>query len=296
MHAHDRTLLSRLGFADPDKRDPLHDLACQYLALAENHERLARLVAQVAWQTEQRHLGYCRNPLLSEGEPYEECEFRYTSSIESLVLGHPSLEFPISKGDGRFRTTIGFLDAWLPFSCQEARSGKVQAWTLTRYADIRLPVTNGFHYRCDPSTLLPSERSVRRNELPEALRARAPAPLIFPCKREGEEDIVRVPQYERVWKAEERKSSFDGAVAVEVKVASAGIGDVLRQISLYREYVQPTSPTPFWVLATPFAINATDSKTLRDARIVPIRLGPKFDEWCAARASESPQAGGAPEF
>ena len=25
MHAHDRTMLARLGFADPDRREPLHD-------------------------------------------------------------------------------------------------------------------------------------------------------------------------------------------------------------------------------------------------------------------------------
>jgi hypothetical protein len=31
MHFHDRTLLSSLGFADQDKKDPLHELACRYM-------------------------------------------------------------------------------------------------------------------------------------------------------------------------------------------------------------------------------------------------------------------------
>ena len=31
-HAHDRTLLASLGFADPDKKDQMHDLACEYLS------------------------------------------------------------------------------------------------------------------------------------------------------------------------------------------------------------------------------------------------------------------------
>ncbi len=44
MHAHDRTLISRLGFADPDKKEPLHDLACRYLALPVNARRLASMV------------------------------------------------------------------------------------------------------------------------------------------------------------------------------------------------------------------------------------------------------------
>lgn len=34
MHSSDRTLLASLGFADPDKKDKRHTLACQYLAQA----------------------------------------------------------------------------------------------------------------------------------------------------------------------------------------------------------------------------------------------------------------------
>lgn len=30
-HSHDRTLLSKLGFADGDRREPKHDAACRYL-------------------------------------------------------------------------------------------------------------------------------------------------------------------------------------------------------------------------------------------------------------------------
>ncbi len=32
MHSHDRTLIAELGFKDPDKGEPEHDLACNYLA------------------------------------------------------------------------------------------------------------------------------------------------------------------------------------------------------------------------------------------------------------------------
>lgn len=32
MYSHNRTLLASAGFADPDKKDPEHDLACRYLS------------------------------------------------------------------------------------------------------------------------------------------------------------------------------------------------------------------------------------------------------------------------
>jgi hypothetical protein len=35
MHSFDRTLLAKLGFSDPDSRDRMHDLGCQYLAQPE---------------------------------------------------------------------------------------------------------------------------------------------------------------------------------------------------------------------------------------------------------------------
>jgi hypothetical protein len=73
-HSHDRTLLASLGFADPDKREPLHDLACEYLSQTPQSERIARLV-----------------------EPG-------VVSVESRT------EVAILKGDGQYRTTIGFLD------------------------------------------------------------------------------------------------------------------------------------------------------------------------------------------
>lgn len=41
-HAHDRTLLAKLGFADPDKKDARHDLACRYTALPESGLAIAK--------------------------------------------------------------------------------------------------------------------------------------------------------------------------------------------------------------------------------------------------------------
>jgi hypothetical protein len=72
MAATDHTLLARLGFADPDRKDPLHDWACQYLA---QPEVLNRLVAP--------------------------------RSVDQSSI---RLETYITKGSGQYKTTIGFAD------------------------------------------------------------------------------------------------------------------------------------------------------------------------------------------
>ena len=72
-HAHDNTLLAKLGFADPDRKNPLHDMACQYLTqLDVVNQFLVR--------------------------PVNPDEFDY------------QLETHIVKGQDRFATTIGFID------------------------------------------------------------------------------------------------------------------------------------------------------------------------------------------
>ena len=42
MHSFDRPMLAKFGFADLDKRNPLHDLACQYLIQPVDFNTLER--------------------------------------------------------------------------------------------------------------------------------------------------------------------------------------------------------------------------------------------------------------
>jgi hypothetical protein len=91
-HSYDRTLLARLGFADPDKTDPKHDLACQYLANDEQSRKLAEQVCEFG-----RH---------------EWTEKAFSDRVEKAQV---SFEVPVSKGEGRYKTTIGFLDLLIKY-------------------------------------------------------------------------------------------------------------------------------------------------------------------------------------
>lgn len=96
MHSHDRTLLAKLGFADPDKKNPDHDLACLYLRDPETMDRLAKWFADQAEKS-----GNYRN---------------------AKVTVKTTLEYHLQKGAGEYATTIGFADAIIGVKMEAERS------------------------------------------------------------------------------------------------------------------------------------------------------------------------------
>lgn len=102
-----------------------------------------------------------------------------------------------------------------------------------------------------------------------------------------------------------------GILPIEVKIESVGIGDVIRQIEFYREYISfiednynfknvyDESPPIIlnaqqymdylskirfsienWILVTDFEILESDLKQLQDHSITYFKLGPQFEEFC----------------
>ena len=115
VHSHDRTLLARLGFADPDKHDPTHDLASQYLAQQENATALILNIL----------------PIIKHNDHYNRisCSWEPREFLPKLVV--PEQERPISKGEAQYKTTLGFIDLVLRITCQDcvARLEKERAAT-----------------------------------------------------------------------------------------------------------------------------------------------------------------------
>ena len=96
MHSHERTMLSKLGFADPDRREQLHDVACHYLATPGAVRRQIRCLA----------IEHGPEPY-ADNSSYEE----RTSQVLRKVTSHRvNRECEIAKGLGQYRTTVGFAD------------------------------------------------------------------------------------------------------------------------------------------------------------------------------------------
>jgi len=226
MHSYNRTLLAKLGFADPDKKESRHDLACKYMGLEENHVRATKMILP----------SFDRSSVSRSPVPHISQDLHYKTRLRFKEPLSPAFEVPISKGDGAYKTKVGFVDVVLP--CLIVRETS-----------------------CNGSQFSPDDRSF--NKL---------------------------------------------LIAVEVKIQRAGMGDILRQLKLYREY-QDGLMDRFrlhderfnsdvhdvaWLLITAFKLSKDDVDVLAVEGIRHARLGEKFDEYVAKQKQADPD--GSPEF
>jgi hypothetical protein len=116
MHSHNRTLLASLGFADEDKLDPKHDLACRYIA----QKALVMKLAEMIYPAKCPYKESWKRPY--DGVIAVEMDGTYDRTVSSC--GQCSFENPLSKGEGQYRTTIGFIDVLARVDVAESVVGK----------------------------------------------------------------------------------------------------------------------------------------------------------------------------
>jgi hypothetical protein len=250
MHAHDRTLLAKLGFADPDKANPLHDLACQYLAAPDISLAVVDAVFP-EWRDEVGH--------------FERNGVRYNRSIDREVPA-ATVEKMISKGEGQYMTTIGFIDVILDITFRKRVVGyrdvirrcHGHSWTLKEMvASLGGPICSTL-----PKTTL--------------VRGSGPGPELY---------HLDYTEHDDEW-FQERLVEQD-QLAVEVKIMPVSAGEIIRQINLYRGYY----PVDNWAVVADFDIGRSGEDMLASEGISYLRLSDRFGAWVAEQErinAESP--------
>lgn len=136
-HASDRTLLASLGFADPDKREPMHDLACRYLTRPDVATRVYGVIPQATADD---------GPLLFDGYdrmcPHGSIHRKTMITCGGGVRGGVdflggSLEVVVAKGLGRYRSLIGFVDGVLNYAVFPIATGpfSLSCWDGARWSE-----------------------------------------------------------------------------------------------------------------------------------------------------------------
>lgn len=113
MHSHDRTMLAKFGFADPDKRNPVHDQACLFLADMGTARAVLKGLLLPAWPDIDRAGAAAPQTMGFHGH-------RLRQKAE--------MEFHLQKGEGQYATTVGFIDVAYGFAVDGVERG--HPWTL----------------------------------------------------------------------------------------------------------------------------------------------------------------------
>lgn len=264
MHAHDRTLIASLGFNDPDKKDPRHDLACQYLATEDVTTRLVAtfigpdLVERP--ETSSERCGYDNNAFVKLS--------RGTCSGKVTQVGPYRSEVIVNKGEGKYQTTVGFLDLLIPARVEYTIIGKT-TWTERRYYS-----TDRFGRRLEPV-----EESKIKSEIQILTYKETGSYQNYNLHPDwpvaGIEDVPRTEPYCH-------KTFEDFRLVIEVKIGTVGVGDMIRQVNLYRQHLQdfPRYKNR-WIVATAFRMSRSDLDMFQNEEIYHVRLGPGFEAWVA---------------
>ena len=255
MHSFDRTMLAKFGFADLDKRNPLHDLACQYLIQPEVMTTFAEVTL---------------NETSKEDYTVNSWERRIGERTRVVDNVEGWIEIPLNKGGGQYKTTVGFIDVILKCSCVLSEQGIASFSHSLRTLQVHLfggleRLTAALDHRLETKGLcaglraryVDSTREHLTAIVAQAQRVEALCEKEAKARDRGGAKQWRLAEIAAMENVEERKAldalseipmlldlGYTTPVharqtvgwIVEVKTSWAGVGETLRQLNLYREY------------------------------------------------------------
>lgn len=264
-HSSDRTLLASLGFADADKKDRRHTLACQYLCQPEVAMRLLGRIVPSALEPVPP-----QEPIITKSNAYPRHLDRFSWEAEFAAA---TIEEPIFKDRGYL---VGFWDVSMSFRAKslgwtQGKEVMEESWKYydhDRYAWVRHdgPFDQAF------DDAMPQQK--------RPLHIPAGDPWVPVRQRAHRSDIVSGYTFlPSVY-----KESL--GLHIEVKARPVDPGDIARQVALYMSY-SGSGETRAAVVATCYPMPAADKATLKDKRIHHVYLGDGFNEYCRQREADT---------
>lgn len=278
MRTSDRSLLQSLGFADPDKGNPEHDIACRFLAQPEQALKLRAAIDKredgdmEGFQTWFPSVEWDLNWQTSHAYIYNasEASFTSTGTTERMLFKDEKSTF-----------LVGFVDLVLEY-------------VIHREQDVQM-----FRRRTDEEVEL-----VRRERF-GGDEPKRPVPLIltremtpresaqmgaFEAQRKEWEKLGRLIQHEWIEHGEPKRKLLSRPlykIGIEVKVRRTPVSECLKQLKVYREYAKDVTPS-MWVLATRYTLTSSERDLLRTEGFHHIRLAEGFERFLEAERNAAP--------
>jgi hypothetical protein len=287
------TLLSKLGFQDPDKKNSKHDAAIHFVRQPE-----------VLQQINDEFFSIDKKVIDAYSIPGDKAQITVT-----VIKPTYETEHPITKGKGQYKQTIGFIDGILR---------AIRNYTITSgYQTIIFEVTS------DDLDALKNKRLERFPDafcLPDAVpvcwdvvetqigqkwREQGQINELLYSPREGktvsDTDAAFAPDNSYYSQSVKKPTTDKNPIFVkgyskienyvyvydddryertctwlfETKFHKTSAADIIRQVKLYREYMSENC----WFTLTFFDLSDTEQSELSNAGIRWIRMGTKFDRW-----------------
>lgn len=239
-----RTMLANLGFADPDK-GKTHDLMCNFIV--EHADDIRRLLFH---------------------EPG----------------GSAHTEMPISKGNGQYKTTIGYFDVVLYGSAIYGKDG------LPKTEEEKRQLHQWKDEDDEEIDRLEKEMDRAKEIMDSYICNSSNSNIWNRCRLNDDEfkkhDAARDAFNDArnafsKYRNRFRSRHANVVICVECKTKVKSIGDVIRQINTYQEYYGQGCDCVLWVLATLEPLNEHEEKLLAAERIKPIVLT-SFNAWVSS--------------
>lgn len=259
----DRTLLAALGFADPDRKDRRHTLACQYLAQPDVAQKVLARVCP-AWVA----------PFVFPDDP----------GLDALCGAvHP---------EGPARQWAKLPGSPWTWRTHEPRNARVKPGRLEVAITRAGGYLVGFWDVVVPVELSRPSASVSI-EGPDVSpsRSESPMPDQWAAVMAARKETPPAPTPALEWKIRRSRSmntEIAAALYIEVKAGPCDVGDLVRQLATYRTVESRSEPV--YIAATCWPMSESDRATLTAAGVHHVRLGAGFEDYARSRSAED--AGG----
>ena len=282
-HAHKRTLVQSL-IADKNRGGD-HDLICVYLS-DRSEELLERffptppneIIEKATYQD-------------SMGKEHYQCDWRDREHLEYVVEGTcdyitanlvAATEVMLTKGEGKYQTTVGFMDVVVKRSIKRiTRASVIPSGPRLQFHRDEVQYDRGckrvnyeYNYSGRPCTKEAMEWKLWHEPEPSLVEGRIVLPQgpisipeVLVIRPDGSEKLVDHINCSNHVAAHN--------IAIEVKDTPTPVSDVVKQFGLYRKYYI----ADVWLLVTSYPLSASDKKVLEMADIKHMRIGDKFQQW-----------------